>query len=319
MLNQVIQILSPNKERKVAESLETLISQFIDCLRSSRCLIILDNFDSILYSKYIDFSDPFSQKLVNQISNKEFPDYFLPQISYYKEYEIYGEIIRRVGDSQHQSCLIFTSREKPREISVLEGKTLPVRCLKLTGLNYTESQKILQAKGLVDLREDECKLLIDWYAGNPLFLKLVATAIQELFGSKVYDFLEQGTVVFGDVRAILDRQFNRLSNLEKLIMYWLALNQDLVSVNQLQRDIVPRVSQRLVLEAIELLQRRSLIERKGSNFSQIPILMEYIAERLIEENFKSIGEKGGSLLMSYTMLESKIKNYIREKRLNSQF
>ncbi|KAB8334903.1 hypothetical protein SD80_000500 [Scytonema tolypothrichoides VB-61278] len=92
--------------------------------------------------------------------------------------------------------------------------------------------------------------------------------------------------MFGDIRAILDQQFHRLSHLEKLIMYWLALNQDLGSMRKLQRDIVPRVSQRLILEAIELLQRRSLIEWQVSSFCQTPVLMEYVAERLIEENLK---------------------------------
>ncbi len=317
LLNQLVQILSPKQEINLTESLESLISRLIDCLRSSRCLIVLDNFDSILYSQYMGIEEPSLQRLVSQLSTNSSSSYLLPHISYCQGYEIYGEILRRVGDSQHQSCLIVTSREKPQEISVLEGKILPVRCLKLTGLNYVESKNILQAKGLMTSQDEECKILIDWYAGNPLFIKLVATAIEELFGGSINNFLEQGTIVFGDIRAILDRQFNRLSSLEKLIMYWLALNQDLVSVRKLQRDIVPRVSQRLILEAMELLQKRSLIEKKAANFSQIPILMEYIGERLIEENFQMIGETGGSLLMSHTILETKIKNYIRETRLNS--
>ncbi|MUG99936.1 AAA family ATPase [Scytonema sp. UIC 10036] len=320
LLNQLIQILSPKQELNLTESFLSRISQLIDCLRSSRCLIILDNFDSILYNQYIglDVLDELSiQQSLAQLSTKNSSAYILPQISYCQGYEIYGEILRRVGDSQHQSCLIVTSREKPQEISVLEGKFLPVRCLKLTGLSYIESKNILQAKGLMTSQDEECKSLINWYAGNPLFIKLVATAIEELFGGSINNFLEQGTVVFGDIRAILDRQFNRLSSLEKLIMYWLALNQDLVSVRKLQKDFFPRVSQRLILEAIELLQKRSLIEKKAANFSQIPVLMEYIGEQLIEENLQMIGETEGSLLMSYTILEHKIKNYIREMRQKS--
>jgi hypothetical protein len=46
-------------------------------------------------------------------------------------------------------------------------------------------------------------------------LKLVATTIQDLFADSVDQFLEQGTLVFGDIRRILDQQFNRLSELGK--------------------------------------------------------------------------------------------------------
>ncbi len=107
--------------------------------------------------------------------------------------------------------------------------------------------------------------MIDWYVGNPFFLKLIASGIQELFDGNIHEFLEQGTVVFGDIRAILDQQFNRLSLLEKHILYLLAVNQNIVSVGELQQNNIPglspRLSQRLILEAIELLQRRSLIEK----------------------------------------------------------
>jgi len=35
-------------------------------------------------------------------------------------YEGYGQLLRRVGESEHQSCLLLTSREKASEIVSLE-------------------------------------------------------------------------------------------------------------------------------------------------------------------------------------------------------
>jgi hypothetical protein len=316
-LNELIKILSPTQQTKDLEVVDGSISQLIDCLRSSRCLIILDNFDAILSSEYTSESDidPISSAYHSNINNSSV--FYLPQIRYRPGYESYGELIRRVGDSQHQSCLVLTSREKPPDFSALQGEKLPVRCLKLTGLSHAESMEILKLKGLPYFPE-ECKILIDCYAGNPLFLKLIATAIQELFGGNIYEFLEQGTRVFGDIRAILDQQFSRLSSLEKLIMYWLSLNQDLGSMRKLQTEIIPRVPQRLILEAIELLQRRSLIERQASRFRQIPVLIEYVAERFIEDNFRLMQEKPSSLVMSYSILEAQMKNYIRDIRLGTE-
>lgn len=319
ILNQLISLLSPEAQIQSTESVESNISQLIECLRSSRCLIVLDRVDSILSNgndtdlvREYPLSVPASNPDVKNPSG-----YVMKQIRYLRGYEGYGELIRRLGDSQHQSCLVLTSREKPQEIAALQGKKLPVRSWKLTGLSNAESWEIIKEKGFTDSDEDECRVLIEWYAGNPLFLKLVATTIQELFAGNIYEFLEQGTVVFGDIRAILDEQFYRLSNLEKQIMHWLALNRNLVSVRKLQKEIIPRVSQRLILEAIELLQRRSLIERQASGFAQTPVLMEYIAERLIEENFKN-QDKSGYSLMSQTIFEAQLKNHIREIRLDAE-
>lgn len=319
ILNQLRTLLSPEAQIQSTESVESSISQLIECLRSSRCLIVLDHVDSIL-SNGNDTNLGIEYPLKVPASNpgvKNSSSYVLSQIRYRQGYEGYGELIRRLGDSQHQSCLVLTSREKPQEIAVLEGEKLPVRSCKLKGLSHAESWQILKEKGFQNSSQEECKLLIDWYAGNPLFIKLVATTIQELFAGNIYEFLEQGTVVFGDIRTILDKQFYRLSNLEKQIMYWLALNRNFISVRKLQREIIPRVSQRLILEGIELLQRRSLIERQASSFAQTPVLMEYIAERLIEENFKN-QDKSGYSLMSQTIFEAQLKNHIREIRLNAE-
>ncbi len=318
ILNQLRTLLSPEPQIQSTDSVESNISQLIECLRSSRCLIVLDHLDSILSNgSDTDKVIKYPTMPPSNLGVKNSSGYVLSEIRYRQGYEGYGELIRRLGDSQHQSCLLLTSREKPQQIAVLEGKKLPVRSWKLTGLSNTESWQILQEKGFSDSSEDECRILIEWYAGNPLFIKLVATTIQELFAGNIYEFIEQGTVVFGDIRAILDEQFYRLSNLEKQIMQWLALNRNLISVQKLQRDIIPRVSQRLILEAIELLQRRSLIERQASSFAQTPVLMEYIAERLIEENFNN-QDKSGYSLMSQTIFEAQLKNYIREIRLNAE-
>ncbi len=318
LLNLLIKFLSSDSDIEIADTIEGSISQLINYMRAARCLIVLDGVDSILWGAATDESEEYTMPLATKSNIARESGWILPPIRYREGYEDYGELIRRLGESQHQSCLLLTSREKPQAIAALEGETLPVRALKLAGLNYAESLSILKAKGLVNIKEEECKLLIDWYAGNPLFLKLVATAIQELFVGNVYEFLEQGTVVFGEIRATLDQQFLRLSQLEKHVMYWLTLNQDFISVRKLQKDIVPRVSQRLILEAIELLLMRSLIERQISTFSQTPVLLEYIAERIIEENLQLGGTQAASLLVNHTIFETQLKNYIRELRFNAE-
>ena len=318
LLKQILQIISPDYEGMISENIDNNISLLIDCLRSSRCLIVLDGLDSILCNGCLREVD-YPNLTTDILDDANSIGYNTAQICYRPGYEGYGELIRRLGDSQHQSSLLLTSREKPQEIVVLAGQTLPVRCLKLDGLNYKESAEILKSKGFKKIKNDEIKLLIDCYAGNPLFLKLVATAIQELFNGNIYEFLEQGTIVFGDIRTVLDRQFNRLSTLEKQIMYCLALNQDFVSVRKLQKEILLRVSQRLILEAIDSLQRRSLIIRQKSTFYIAPVIIEYIGERLIEENFRLMQDNSGLSLINQTIFETQLKNYIRDEALKSRY
>ncbi|MBU7584849.1 MAG: NACHT domain-containing protein [Nostoc sp. TH1S01] len=316
IIEQLIQTLLPAPETLIAENVEGRISQLIDFLRTNRCLIILDNFDTVLASNDNDINLTVShQGIKNNV-----PAFILPQIQYRQGYEIYGELIKRVGELKHQSCLILTSREKTPEIAALEGDTLPVRSFRLTGLNQSESLSLLKYKGLVNISEEKFRALSEKYAGNPLFLKLVATTIQDLFGGNIDEFIQQGTVVFGEIRTILDQQFHRLSQLEKHMMYWLAMNQNAVSVRQLQKNTIPgfspRLSQRLILEAVDLLHKRSLIEQQASSFLPTPVLQEYIVERLIEENLKLSEEQESYFLMSQTIFAAHLKNHIQQSRLN---
>ncbi|MBV9388482.1 MAG: AAA family ATPase [Chroococcidiopsidaceae cyanobacterium CP_BM_ER_R8_30] len=256
LLTEIILFLSGGlQEVETLETVEQQISSLIELLRSKRCLLILDNAESILQSGQ--------------------------QSGHYRDdYEGYGQLLRRVADERHQSCVILTSREKPVGLTAREGKTLPVRSLQLSGLSQLEAKSILQAKGLTSeqLGIDQ---LVQCYAGNPLALKISATTIQSVYDGNVSKFLQQGTIVFGDIWDLLDQQFNRLSDIEKQVMYRLAANRNCLTLQELQKDISPKVSNRELLEALEFLQQRSLVERQQTLFIPHPVIREYIAETLI--------------------------------------
>ncbi|BAY73560.1 WD-40 repeat-containing protein (plasmid) [Trichormus variabilis NIES-23] len=291
ILTQFLQFLSEEQETEVnlPESLSDKISRLIYYLRTHRCLLILDNAESILR-------------------------YGSRAGQYQEGYEEYGEIFRRLGEATHQSCLVLTSREKPKEVALLEGKLLPVRSLKLNGLNVAEGQKILKLKRL-SAAEDEWKAMIECYGGNPLALKIVATTIEDVFAGNVTEFLQQNTFVFGDIRDILTQQFERLSNLEKEIMYWLAINCEPVSLSELQDDILSPVSQRKLLEALESLIRRSLVEKSITSFTLQPVVMEYIAQVLIEQVCEEIATGNLELFRCHALVKASAKDYIKETQV----
>ncbi|MFB2983687.1 NB-ARC domain-containing protein [Microseira sp. BLCC-F43] len=179
MLAELLQFLAADTKINLPETIEGKIARLMHYLRSSRCLLVLDNFETILQE--CDYG-----------------------VGYYRQrYEGYGQLLRQVGETIHQSCLIITSREKPKDIALLEGETSPVRVWQLKGLQVTEVRQIFG-------ESTESSKLVDFYAGNPLALKIVYNTIKKLFDGSIYEFINQNIAVFGEIRQILDRQFKRL-------------------------------------------------------------------------------------------------------------
>ncbi len=291
ILADLIQVLSDQTEFNLSTEPYRQISQLIEFLRASRCLMILDNAESILQEG-------------NRVGR------------YYEGYEDYGELFKRLGETQHNSCLLLTSREKPKEIAALEGKTLKVRSLPLMGLNVEDCEEIIQNKGISNFQEQWQKL-IERYAGNPLAVKIVTTTINDLFGGNVDDFFEQiqqGTAIFGDIRDLLEQQLGRISELELETMYWLAINREPSTVADLRKDILSLVSPIELIEALESLSRRSLIEKSSGSFTQQPVVMEYMIERLIETVIQEIDTEAIKVLNQYPLIKSQAKDYIRESQ-----
>lgn len=160
------------------------LGQLTYWLRTCRCLVILDNVETILQAG-------------NQPGR------------YRSGYEQYGELFRMVGESAYQSCVILTSREKPAELAAFEGNEFSVRSLKLAG-SQEAAQALIQAKSLLG-SEAQKQQLCQIYGYNPLALKIVATSIQDLFDGEIKLFLAQDTFIFNSVRHLLNQQFERLS------------------------------------------------------------------------------------------------------------
>ena len=291
VLANLIEFLSEGKETEanLPERVGERITRLINYLRSLRCLVVLDNGESLLDSG--------------------------SRIGKYRSgYEGYGELLRRVGATEHTSCLMLTTREKPKEVAILEGENFLVRSLPLEGFKKAEGLEIFQAKGLLG-SESELNQLSDRYGGNPLALKVVATTIQELFEGNIAAFLCQEQAVFGNIRDVLDQQFERLSKIEKEVMFWLAIAREPISISQLREHFVLPVPLIKLVEALESLSRRSLIEKNASRFTQQPVVMEYVTSRLIEGVCDEIVTGERSLVRDLALIQATAKDYIRETQI----
>ncbi|NJK39845.1 MAG: hypothetical protein HC835_20630 [Oscillatoriales cyanobacterium RM2_1_1] len=292
LLKEIMQFLAYDQEILIPDDLYRQIVLLVDILKASRCLVILDNAESILQE---------GDRVGRYVSGCE----------------EYGELFRRLGETRHRSCLLITSREKPREIAALEGKAFKVRSLPMPGLDPEDCQALIRLKGISGSPE-QWQTLIDKYAGNPLALKIVTTTVEDLFGGNLSEFLDQiqqGTAIFGDIRDLLEQQLGRLSEFEQEIMYWLAINREAISLTELRQDILSPASPTELIESLESLRRRSLIEKNFGGFTQQPVVMEYMVERFIETLFNEIQTEQLVALNRYAIIKSQAKDYVRESQM----
>lgn len=288
ILVDCIKFFSDQKEVDIEGSISD-VSLLIEYLRSARCLIILDNFESILQNE--------------------------GDVGLYREdYKNYGVLIKRICESSHQSCLVITSRIKPEDIAVQEGANLPVRSLLLSGLVEDEGVKVIKDKGLIG-SELAMRDLVHIYSGNPLALKIISTFIQDLFNGSIKEFIKQGLIAFAGIESLLDNQFCHLSKLEKEVMYWLAIKREAVTIKELFDDIVSKPVFFKLVDSLEKLKARSLIETADGKFTLQNVVMEYIIGSLIRQVCQEISTGEYKLLNQYALIEATAKDFVRNRQI----
>jgi WD40 repeat protein/transcriptional regulator with XRE-family HTH domain len=288
LLDSCLQVLAPQALRDVSASPERRQDLLLECLRSRRVLLVYDNLESFL---------------------EEGEDSGRMRAGY----EGFSRVLRRVAETEHQSCLLLTSREKPGDLVPLEGSQAPVRALRLARLDVDACQQLLAEKGVAGSTSEQLRL-VEAYAGNPLALKIVARTIVELFDGQIVPFLEQGEVVFGGVRKLLDEQYARLSAVEQNVLLWLAILREPVNLQELLAVLGVPLPRSQVLEAVDGLRRRSLIERslRQGSFTLQSVVMEYVAARLIAEVTSEIKQGRFSRLIEHGLELATSKEYVRQ-------
>ncbi len=302
LLADLLQVVSDAPVGKLPQTLSSdwlaHLAELMRHLRSRPCLIVLDNAESILTEASSTGTG-----------------------AYYAGYENYGELLRRLGEERHQSCLVLTSREQPKEVAWLAGEK--VRSLRLSGLESGAGQQILERVGAFTASTSQSEAIVGHYAGNPLALKIAAAGIRDLLQGNVGEFLtllQQGQFVFGDIRDLLERHFTRLSDLEAEVMYWLAIAREPVSLDELNGDLLTPTSRVRLAETLDSLQRRSLLDVTPAGFTLQPAVMEYVTHRLIEQvcrELATVKAQGAAndpihYLRRYALIKATAKDYIRE-------
>ncbi|NEQ44160.1 MAG: hypothetical protein F6K00_11640 [Leptolyngbya sp. SIOISBB] len=102
-------------------------------------------------------------------------------------------------------------------------------------------------------------------------------------------------------------------------MYWLAINREGTPISELATDMVPQVGRTKILTALESLSWRSLIEKQASQYTQQPMVMEYVSDRLTEQVFQELCQPDNllptCLFNSHALLKTTVKDYVRQSQI----
>jgi WD40 repeat protein len=284
----ILKFLTQGEENNLPIRFEEQISYLIQILRKKRCLLILDNGETLLKS--------------GVLAGK-----------YQEGYEDYKKFFQRIGECNHNSCIILTTRENPQEIALMKGETLPVRSLRLTGLNLQTGKKILELQKCFLDSEASYQFLIESYGGNPLALKIVSTMACDLFNGNISEVISNKSLIFGEINEVLEQQFQRLPDSEKSFLYWLILEQEPIDESDILGIFV--TSPGIMIETIQSLLHRSLLEKKNKKFFLQPVVREYLSKKLIKEIIAEIDSEEFFLINQYPLLKSKAKEYIKQEQI----
>ena len=258
-LTNLIELFSNPQKPDVPIDLNGKISRLVEELRKHRCLVILDDFEAVLRPEEL--------------------------AGHYREgYEGYRDLIVRLCEVNHNSCLVLVSSEEPTELALLAGEK--VRSLK-PAISEEIAREIFQEKGL-STQAQEWEILLARYGGNLLALKIVAITIHEFFEGNVLKFLE-ATALFVEehISNLLAQQFDRMSSSEQEIAYWIAIAQSPISLATLREHILVHLSLSDLLKNLDSLGRRSVIEKINDGTETVfmlqPLIVQYVSDRLVEQ------------------------------------
>jgi WD40 repeat protein/transcriptional regulator with XRE-family HTH domain len=290
IVDDLLHCFTQKRASNLPEDFDAKIAIILEKLSSNRCLVILDNFETILQEG--------------------------DRVGKYREgYKDYTKILAMFGEASHRSCLLVTSREKPKSIELLELTSSSAQSYLLNGLTDYETQQIYSEQGITSSLASSWHEITEKCTGNPLILKIVGSLIKELFVSDATKFLSDGKVVFEDVQTLLNEQFKRLSDGEQQIIYWLAIERETVSSSSLRNNIVPHIDAKNLQDNLVSLKKRFLIEQSHDGmFTLQPVVMEYTTDLLIHNLHQEIRLGKIDLLNRLAILKAQSKDYVRQSQ-----
>jgi WD40 repeat protein len=309
LCTDLLQFLSP-QPLLVPETVEAQIDLLIACFNRNRCLVVLDNVESILEGQ-------------------------VQAGQYLSGYEDYDRLLRAIGELPHQSCVILTSREKPQMLARSEIiNPRLVRSLTIDGMTAPAAYQLVQAYGCPQLPAQMWQEVHAHYSGNPLALKIATVTAVEMTGGgakmlELYPLMKEGKLQFQNIDDSLYRQFERLPDLEQQLVYWLAIEREPITGAELRSNLVLNPTMPVeILNALQSLSRRCITACESQTWSIQPVMTAYVTKRSIDRFVAELAPPAADLpdldladrfahLNTYAIIKAKAKDYLRKTQMQS--
>ncbi|MGB5710042.1 MAG: NB-ARC domain-containing protein, partial [Waterburya sp.] len=262
LLNKYLRIINHHSDDAVdskPQELSFLLSEFIDCLRRQRILLVLDGLEYILET--------------NQTS-----------VSYKEHFEVYGQFLRSIISTDHQSLLITTSRIKPKLLEYYASNQ--VQFLDLLGFSHQTTMTFLNSGTNSYWNKQELLHLSATVQNNPQLLKIANNHLDIFSEGDAEQAIEELSLLEA-ISDLLEQELSYLSILDKEIVYWLAISCNPLSLDELSNYIKHSPSKLKFLHSIKSLVERSLITKKKDEkdyrYSLMPIMKIHLRRKLVRE------------------------------------
>jgi GTPase SAR1 family protein len=211
--------------------------RLIKLLRDQPCLVVIDNVETVLKTRQAEGVGYFADDCIE-----------------------YAWLFRQLVETEHQSKIIFTSRESLADLPRLQTYTLY-----LAGLEQAAAVDLLRLFHLI-ATQDELVTLVERYQGHPKVLELVAALIwdDKEFQGQVGRFLQDREwLLIRDIERLIDEGVVRLSEPERTCLKLISVyqNSDYPLSYAAIAAQMPAVSEYDLKEKIILgLKRRQLLD-----------------------------------------------------------
>ena len=243
--------------------------RLVKLLKQKPCLVVLDNVETVL-----------------QTGKAKRAGYFADECTEY------AWLFQQIAETEHQSKVMFTSREALAALSGRETKTLP-----LGGLDRQAAIQLLESFNLIASPEELAELA-NRYDGHPKALKIVAALIlnEAEYQGSVGKFLQDvNWLLVNRLDELIDQVIQRLSDEELMCLSQISVYE--TPEYPLSVDVIAaqmsEMSKRDVKEnVIEALKRRQLLDYNQNYESyQMHPLVEEKASQLLNPELAVIAHR----------------------------
>jgi hypothetical protein len=255
ILINYLRIFAIQPDQNLADdSIGTLLTQFVEYLRTHRCLLIIDGLESILEGNGA-------------------------AVSYRQGSEEYAQLLRCLVATDHRSLSVFTSSVKPKVLEYYASDR--VSFLQLQGLKQSSVDQIYRNRLQTNLTELQWQNLGQYCHYNPQILNIFVGNFNNTQPEDFESSLKE-TSLLKEIEHLLERELQYFSELEKEIVFWLAINCACQKVELLARNISNFRPKSQLQESFSFLQKRGLIIKRDHSYILQPLVKDYIQRKLIK-------------------------------------